>query len=119
MKTRRLDNNHDWTFGSSLSDYLKDAEATKQCVKTRILSFKNNWSLDLDHGVDWFAYFEKNPNRRAMERDLRSNIYSVVGVRQINQLSLLLDTETRKMTAVVRYTDTYGNFQTVEQIVRD
>ncbi len=119
MKTRRLDSNHDWTFGNSLSDYLKDAEATKQCVKTRILSFRNNWSLDLDHGIDWFAYFEKNPNRRAMERDLKNNISSVVGVLSINELGLLLDTVTRKLTVFVRYTDTYGNNETVEQIVRD
>lgn len=119
MKVRRLDANHDWMFGAGLSNYAEKSEAVMQCVKTILLSFANDWFLDLDHGIKWWDYYVKNPDTTEMERDLTRNISNIIGLKSIEKLELLLDTVTRKMTGVVVYTDVYGNTQTVEQIVRD
>lgn len=119
MKVRRLDRNHDFTFGSSKANYALESDAVLQCVKTILLSFRENWFLDLDHGIAWFDYFVKNPDVTEMERDLRQNITGVIGVKSIEDLQLLLDTVTRRMTVIVKYTDIYGNQTMVDQIVRD
>lgn len=113
MKVRRLDNNHDWTFGSSLANYATTSEAIKQCVKTILLSFRENWFLDEDHGINWWAYFTKNPNVSAMEADLKRNILNVEGVASLQRLDLQLNTITREMIITVRYTDIYSTQNTV------
>lgn len=117
MKARRLDDKHDWTFGSSLANYALTSEAIKQCVKTILLSFRFNWHLDEDHGINWWAYFVKNPNVSVMESDIKRHILEVEGVATLQELNLQLNTITRKMTVTVRYTDIYSNSQVVIQDV--
>lgn len=117
MKVRRLDKNHDWMFGSSLANYAIDSEATLQSIKTILLSFRLNWFLDEDHGINWYAYFVKNPNIPAMEDDIKRHILEVEGVASLNALQLQLNTITRQMIITVRYTDTFGQTNTVIQYV--
>lgn len=113
MKTRRLDSSHDWTFGSGLANYATDSEATRQCIKTILLSFRLNWFLDEDHGINWWAYFVKNPNVPVVEDDIKRHILEVEGVQALNDLNLQLNTITRQMIITVRYTDTFGQNNTV------
>lgn len=117
MKVRRLDSNHDWTFGNGLANYAVTSEATKQCIKTILLSFRLNWFLDEDHGINWWAYFVKNPNVPVMEDDIKRHILEVDGVSSLNNLELQLNTITRQMIITVRYTDIFGQTNTVVQNV--
>lgn len=120
MKVRRLDKNHDWTFGSGLANYAKESEAIKQCVKTILLSFRYNWHLGEDHGINWWAYFVKNPNISVMEADIKRHILEVEGVATLQELNLQLDTITREMVVTVRYTDIYNTQQLViENVVNN
>lgn len=113
MKVRRLDSNHDWTFGSGLSNYASDSEAVRQGVKTILLSFRFNWFLDEDHGINWFAYFVKNPDVQVMEDDIKRHILGVEGVDALQDLQLQLNTITRQMIITVTYTDIFNNLNTV------
>lgn len=117
MKVRRLDKNHDWTFGSGFSNYATDSEAIMQCVKTILLSFRLNWFLDEDHGINWWAYFVKNPDVPVMEDDIKRHILEVEGVASLQELTLQLNTITRNMIITVRYTDIFGQQNTVVQNV--
>lgn len=113
MKVRRLDKNHDWSFGSGLVNYAKESEAIKQCVKTILLSFRFNWHLDEDHGINWWAYFTKNPNVPVMEADIKRHILEIEGVASLQELNLQLNTITREMVITIRYTDIYNTQQVV------
>ena len=53
VRVRRLDKNHDWTFGQGFSNYASESEAIAQNVQTRLWSFTNDWFLDLEHGLPW------------------------------------------------------------------
>lgn len=117
MKARRLDRSHDWTFGNSLANYATKSEAIAQCIKTALLSFRVNWFLDEEHGVNWWAYFVKNPNVPVMESDIKRHVLEVEGVSKLHELGLSLDTVTRKMIITVRYTDIYNTQNTVVQDV--
>ena len=113
MKVRQLDSNHDWTFGNGLANYATESDAIKQCVKTILLSFRYNWFLDEDHGINWHAYFVKNPDVPVMEADIKRHILEVEGVSTLQNLELQLNTITRQMIITVRYTDIYGQSSTV------
>ena len=113
MKARRLDSSHDWTFGSGLANYATGSEATKQAIKTILLSFRLNWFLDEDHGINWWAYFIKSPSVPIMEDDIKRHILEVEGVSTLQDLSLQLNTITRQMIITVRYTDIFNETNTV------
>jgi hypothetical protein len=55
MKYRRLDSQHDMTFGRGKNDYLVDITgnpvAVAQAIKTRLLLFLGEWWEDLDDGL--------------------------------------------------------------------
>lgn len=113
MKVRRLDQNHDWTFGNGLANYATESEAVRQCIKTILLSFRLNWFLDEDHGINWWGYFVKNPDVPVMEDDIKRHILEVEGVNTLHDLQLQLNTITRQMIITVTYTDIYGQSNTV------
>lgn len=115
MKVRRLDKNHDWTFGAS--SYAQKSEAIAQRVTTALLSFKKNWFLDELHGVNWWAYFVKNPNVANMESEIKRTVLGINGVYTLDDLKLELDTETRKIIITISYTDIYNTQNTVVQDV--
>jgi hypothetical protein len=49
----------DWTFGRLISG----VDEVTQNLKTRLLSFKSDWYLDLNANIDWFAILQqKNPH---------------------------------------------------------
>ena len=58
MLIRRNDENGDFCYGKGKSDYLKNEDALKQNLKTRILSWKNDCFFDLQAGVDWNNYLD-------------------------------------------------------------
>ncbi|CAQ85184.1 MULTISPECIES: hypothetical protein [Photorhabdus] len=109
MRVRRLDNNHDWTFGNGRSDYATKSEAIAQCVQTRLLSLRNDWFLDSDHGVRWFDYLKKNPNILAMESELKTTVLKTEGVTEITAFDIIIDIDSRGSLVTVTYIDIYGN----------
>ncbi|MDF7667457.1 hypothetical protein PT273_06320 [Orbaceae bacterium ESL0727] len=108
MKVRELDNNHDWTFGHGLANYLTDSAAIAQCVKTKLLALKRDWFLNRDEGIAWFDYLTKNPNTKQLETDVKTEIFNVDGVVSIDKFDILLDTDTREFLIQITYTDKYN-----------
>lgn len=108
MKVRRLDANHDWTFGGGLRNYARDSEAIAQNVRTALLSLYSDWFMDLEHGVRWFRYLTKNPDLQAMETELKNTVLNVDGVSQLTGFEIDLDPDTRQGTVSVTYTDIFN-----------
>ncbi|AWK42588.1 hypothetical protein LGZ99_21690 [Photorhabdus temperata] len=109
MRVRRLDNNHDWTFGDNRSDYATKSDAIAQCVQTRLMSLRNDWFLNPDHGVRWFDYLRKNPNLMQMESELKTTVLKTDGVIEITDFDIQIDRDSRKSLVTVTYIDIYGN----------
>lgn len=117
MKVRAVDKNHDWVFGGGLGSYKRESEAISQCVKTALLSVKNNWFLDVTHGIAWFEYWTKNPNVLRMEREVKQAILNVDGVLSITDFDIVIDSETRKCVISVSYRDKFNEENTVTENV--
>ena len=43
MKYRKLDENGDYSFGNNSLDFISDADAIAQAIKTKILLFYGEW----------------------------------------------------------------------------
>lgn len=54
MKYRKLDHNDDYTFGQNQDDFLTEAEAVAQAIKTRLRLFLGEWWEQTDDGVPYF-----------------------------------------------------------------
>ena len=91
LKVRRLDKNHDWTFGQGFANYATESEAIAQNVQTRLWSFTNDWFLDLEHGLPWLEH-----------------VLQTDGVSKITNYESNLDAKTRKLTIDITYLDIYG-----------
>ena len=119
MKVRAIDQSHDWTFGNNQSDYLDASAAIKQRVLTSVLSVRNDWFLNLAHGIDWINYMGRAANLALLEEDLKSAILKVDGVYRINNIVIDLQREKRKATISIEYTDIYNRKLVVNADVRN
>lgn len=113
MRVRRLDGNHDWTFGQGFSNYANESESIAQCVQTRLWSFTNDWFLDLEHGLPWLEKMGKSVDLQDWEMRIKNHVLKSYGVSSISQYSANIDVESRKLTVTLSYIDIYGNESTV------
>ncbi len=107
MRVRRLDNNHDWTFGQGFANYAAQSEAIAQNVQTRLWSFTQDWFLDLDHGLPWLEQMGRNVNLSDWEIRIKRHVLQTDGVVKITEYKANLDTDTRRLQIVISYQDIY------------
>lgn len=106
MRVRRL-NGHDWTFGRGVADYIKDQAAIAQNIKTRILSFKNDWFLDIDSNIDWLNLLGQRGTDEIIKNEVARVILTTSGVVRIN--SLTLQNNDRRVIIAADITTIFGN----------
>jgi hypothetical protein len=115
MIVRGLDVNNDWTFGSGKQNYLSDADAVKQCVMTRLKSWKGNCFFDLEAGVDWNNYLDIG-TKTLLDLDIKRVILGTDKVLKISSYNSTLDTENRKLTVSAKVETFYGTLTINEAI---
>jgi hypothetical protein len=110
MRVRALDVNHDWCFGKGKNSYLRDLDALKQNIKTRILSWKGNCFFALEDGVDWNNWFNIG-TKTFLDLDIKRTILQTDGVIRMNSyISTITD---RSIGMEVDLTTIYGNMSIV------
>ncbi|RKS86919.1 hypothetical protein DES39_0125 [Orbus hercynius] len=114
MRVRELDRNHDWTFGRGNANYLSGSDAIAQSIKTKLYALKGDWIFDLNSGIAWFDYLDKNPNAQQLAIDVRTEILKVSGVLEITEFDIKLDPIERHFLIQITYTDKYNDTREVE-----
>ena len=109
MKVRRLDKNHDWTFGQGFNSYATDSEAIAQNVQTRLWSFEKDWFLDLEHGLPWLEDMGRNANLEQLEIRIKRQVLETEGVVKITNYHAFLDPDNRQLNIQIEYEDIYQN----------
>ena len=89
MKIRRLDENGDWVFGEGLSSYLKDGNAIKLHIKTRLLEWIDDCFFALDAGVDWQNRLDKG-QAVLLESEIRRVILRTLNVVSLETISITI-----------------------------
>jgi hypothetical protein len=106
MIVRALDNNHDWTFGKSRNNYIKQNDAIRQNINTRLLSFLGNCFFDITAGLDWFNLCSSK-NELALSLAISSVILNTQDVTGILQLDINLKND-RKFSVSYRVQTSYS-----------
>lgn len=114
---RRLDENHDMTFGRGKRNIAGTAEAVAQRLRCRLLTIRGEWFLDTDAGVPWYQpddsevypIMGRRPNMQYNEAVLKAAILETDGVQTLDSFSLTFDHATRKLTIRAAGKDVYGD----------
>lgn len=115
MLVRRLDGNHDMTFGHGIADMAVDSESCAQRVKTRLLLLQGEWFLDMDAGVPWIQQITVKPaNLPFAESVIKRTILETDGVSEIRKFGMALDRNTRKLTISATVATIYGDVANIK-----
>lgn len=74
MIVRRLDDNDDWSYGYSKSDYLTSKNAIAQNVKTRLKEYLGDCFFNLGAGIAW----DIRLGQTNQEELLKSDTYRII-----------------------------------------
>jgi len=99
--TRGLDINGDWQFGNGLNSYKNGDDEIAQNVKTRILSFENDWYLDEGAEIDWLTILGQRNNKKTIENEVRRVTMETDGVLRVNEVSITAANRTASI--IVKY----------------
>lgn len=104
---RRLDSNHDMTFGRGLQNFATLAEATGQRVRTRLLLILGEFFLDTTAGVPWFQPDDGTSDTQPImgvptdlgytEATIKATILATDGIASITSFSMTLDSISRRL----------------------
>lgn len=89
MSFRNLDDNHDWTFGSGKSNYVKENQEIALNAETRVLSFLGDCFFATDEGIDWFNLLDYQYQDR-LENSVQEVVKNTPGVTGINSIDVLI-----------------------------
>lgn len=117
MLVRRLSDDHDMTFGRGMANMTRNAEATAQSVKTRLLLLFSEWFLDTDAGVPYLQEAMVKPaNLPLVETKLKETILGTDGVSELREFRMTLNTETRRLTVQATVATIYGDTADIKVI---
>ncbi len=97
MRVSGLDSDNDFTFGNGKSNYITNAEAVRQNVKTRLEFFNNDWFLDTKYGIDWVTLLGNRGTEKLILKQLELVILGTEGVQFIETLDIAVDRQSRKI----------------------
>ena len=101
MRIRNIDNNNDWRFGKSLSDYVRDAYAVGLDIKLRIQEWYNDCFFDLQKGIDWETRLGYKNQKDLLDADIYTIASNVEGVLSIYDFNSMLDGRRYKCSFMV------------------
>lgn len=104
--TRGLDKNHDWTFGNGLNNYKTGDDEIAQNVKTRLLSFQNDWYLDEGAEIDWLTLLGQKNNEASIRAEVERVTLETDGVIRVNRVEVTV--ANRNASIIVEF-DTINN----------
>jgi hypothetical protein len=121
--TRRLDANHDMTFGAGLGNFCVDAEATAQNVRTRLELLQGEWFLDTSAGVPYIqndfvtkGITDKPADLAFAESAIQQEILGTDGVVSIEGFASQFNSSTRLFSVQAKITTEFGTTENVKVI---
>lgn len=108
MRVAGLDKSNDWRFGRGIASYVKDAEAIRQNVSTRLKSFKRDDFLNVDTNIDWVTLLGARNTKDLIKREVERVTLSTDGVLKINTLTIDVSVSTRTATIELNYSDIFS-----------
>lgn len=122
--TRRLDLNHDMTFGAGLANFCVDAEATAQNARTRLQLIQGEWFLDVSAGISYLdnayvtkAITDKPADLAFTEAAIQQEILDTDGVSAITSFESDFDSDARLFTVDATLQTEFGTTENIQVIL--
>ncbi len=121
MKYRKLDSNGDYVFGQNEDDFLTDAPAVAQAVKTRLKLMLGEWWEQTDDGVPYLesilGQFSNEQTQAAAQYLITKCVLDTPGVQSIVETEITSG-KARERTLSIRLTiqTIYGEAD-VEEVI--
>ena len=106
MSVRSITDAGDWTFGRGKANYVSGSREINQRVVTRLRSFKNDWYLDTNTGVDWLNLLGAYGSEKKILRAIERTVMNTPGVISIENLEIK-SKENRSLALELAYTDVF------------
>lgn len=120
---RRLDENHDMTFGAGLANFAIDAEGCAQNVRTRLQTIQGEWFLDVSAGIPYLnntyvpkAITDKPADLAFAEASIREETLGTDGVQDLLSFASQFDRSARVFSAQVALTTEFGTTENIKVI---
>jgi hypothetical protein len=85
-----------------------DSDQIMQCIKTRLLTIRQEWFLDLDAGLPWFTKMVgRNVDLYRVKSYIANSIAGTYGVVEIKEITLDMDNPQRKLDINFKYIDMF------------
>jgi len=123
MRVRRLDRNHDMTFGHGFNDIASGAESAAQRLVCRLLTIKGEWFLNTDDGVPWWQPTGSSVrpimgaprDLQYTEAVIKAHILETDGIATIEGFLLAFDSERRRLLVTATGTSVDGDVWNITQ----
>jgi hypothetical protein len=89
---RNLDANHDWTWGSNISNYVSENQEIGLNIKTRVLSFLGDCFFAVNEGIDWWNLLDYRYQDK-LENSVSEVVKNTPGVTAINSIDILVNAD--------------------------
>lgn len=96
MRIRNVTLQHDWTFGQSGTNYVRNAYAVALDIKMSLLEWRNDCFFSLLSGIPWQTRLGKKNQKIALDKDIQETAEAVEGVLNIFNFQSSLDGRTYK-----------------------
>lgn len=121
--TRRLDADHDMTFGQGLANFAVNAEATAQNVRTRLQTIQGEWFLDTSAGVPYLendyvskAITDKPADLAFTDAAIQGEILDTDGVTSLDSFASQFDSSTRLFSVQATLETEFGTTENIKVI---
>lgn len=84
---RALDKNNDWTYNK----HFTQRNEVAQNIKTRLLSFKSDWFIDLEAHIDWWAILGQRKNESIIRSEIIRVTLATANVNKIVNLAIIVN----------------------------
>lgn len=108
MIIRALDADSDWKFGKGKSDYLRNLDAIKLNILTRLKSWKGDCFFAPTEGVDYNNFMDVG-TKDFLDRDVKRVMLQSEGVMIINSFESTLERDSRGYSAAANIKTYFGN----------
>lgn len=84
---RALNKNHDWTY----NNHFNQLKEVAQNLKTRLLSFKSDWFIDLESHIDWWSILGQRGNESIIRSEITRVTLATANVNEILNLEIIVN----------------------------
>lgn len=115
--TRRLDTNHDMTFGKGLANFAVNAESVRINVETKLLVLLGEWFLDTTLGVDYLGKIaQKPPDFAYLQSVVKATILATDGVQSIESFDMTFSQSSRIVSITASILTIYSTIPVPVQV---